>query len=283
MARYRPRRALRPPLWARAGRLVVPAIAVLAVTCGVAVASRPAPPSLAAAPAAASVTPIAEDTRREERTDRISRQQPRPPSPPRRRAVPPEPKVIGSRYAQVALNVRAGADQDSRLVVVLPAGSRLRATDTVRDGWRLVLHRGERRWVKSRYLATRKPRPAGLSSAPCPGGSAVEAGLTADAVRVHRAICARFPQVTAYGGVRPDALPDHPSGRALDAMVPNSDLGWAIANWVRSHSGQLGVSEVIFAQRIWTVQRAGEGWRSMPDRGSASANHHDHVHVTVYG
>lgn len=123
----------------------------------------------------------------------------------------------------------------------------------------------------------------GTSSAACAGGSAVESGLTPDAIRLHRAICARFPGVTSFGGVRADSLPEHPSGRALDSMVSSSDLGWQIANWVRANAGQLGVSEVIFSQRIWTVQRGGEGWRGMSDRGSASANHDDHVHVTVYG
>jgi hypothetical protein len=41
------------------------------------------------------------------------------------------------------------------------------------------------------------------------------------------------------------------------------------------------VTEVIWARRIWTVQRNSDGWRSMEDRGSATANHFDHVHVTV--
>jgi hypothetical protein len=30
------------------------------------------------------------------------------------------------------------------------------------------------------------------------------------------------------------------------------------------------------------VQRSSEGWRWMEDRGSTTANHYDHVHVTVY-
>jgi hypothetical protein len=45
----------------------------------------------------------------------------------------------------------------------------------------------------------------------------------------------------------------------------------------------LGVSEVIWSQRIWTVERSSDGWRWMEDRGSDTANHYDHVHVTVYG
>jgi hypothetical protein len=146
--------------------------------------------------------------------------------------------------------------------------------------------------VKNRYLVKSKPKtssstssaPAsGISSAACAAGSAVEPGLTSDAVRVHRAICARFPAVKAYGGVRADSLPEHPSGRALDAMISNTGTGWAIANFVRANAKRLGVSQVIFDRRIWTVQRGGEGWRNFGDRGSVSANHEDHVHVTVYG
>ena len=31
------------------------------------------------------------------------------------------------------------------------------------------------------------------------------------------------------------------------------------------------------------MQRSGEGWRGMSDRGNATANHFDHVHISVYG
>ena len=204
---------------------------------------------------------------------------------------PPALEVVGSRYTRVDLNVRAAADPGSTLLTVLTSGSKLSVTDTVRDGWRYISYSGRGAWVKNQYLVTKKPvaakattsAPAGLSSAACSGGSAVESGLTPDAIRVHRAICARFPAVRSYGGVRADSLPAHPSGRALDAMVSDTGLGRQIANYVRANAQQLGVSEVIFAQQIWTVQRGSEGWRSMSDRGSATANHYDHVHVTVYG
>jgi hypothetical protein len=109
----------------------------------------------------------------------------------------------------------------------------------------------------------------------------VEAGLTPDAIRVHRGVCARFPSVTVYGGLRSDG--EHGQGRALDIMVSDQALGTAIAEWVRANSGELGASEVLWAQRIWTVQRSSEGWRLFEDRGSVTGNHFDHVHVTVYG
>jgi hypothetical protein len=66
-------------------------------------------------------------------------------------------------------------------------------------------------------------------------------------------------------------------------MISNAAVGQQMANWVRAHAKQLGVSEVIYRQHIWTVQRSSEGWRGMSDRGSATANHYDHVHVSVYG
>lgn len=224
-------------------------------------------------------------------------------------------RSLDTKYTRVNLNVRAAADQSSLLRTVLQTRSRLSVTSVVRDGWRYVSYQGTGAWVKNQYLVDARPVapqqaraapqtkpaapqtkpaapkkktataatvPGGTSSAACRGSSSVESGLTPDAVRVHRAICARFPSVTAYGGVRADSLPEHPSGHALDAMVSGS-RGWEVARWVRANARQLGVSEVLFAQRIWTVQRGGEGWRSFSDRGSATANHYDHVHVSVYG
>ena len=58
--------------------------------------------------------------------------------------------------------------------------------------------------------------------------------------------------------------------------------GWEVAEYVRANHAALGVSYVIYSQKIWSVQRSGEGWRGMSNRGSATANHYDHVHVTTY-
>ena len=221
----------------------------------------------------------------------------------------PSLKVVDTEYTRVALNVREEASTRSDLITVLKSGSEVAVTKTVRGEWQYIAYRGDGGWVKKQYLLESKPKPAkavpaaakaaggsssgsassssssagGISGAACSGGSRVESGLTPDAIRLHRALCAKFPGVTAYGGVRADSLPEHPSGRALDAMVSSNGLGQQVANWVRANAKELGVSEIIFAQRIWTVQRGSEGWRSMSDRGSASANHYDHVHVTVYG
>jgi hypothetical protein len=137
-------------------------------------------------------------------------------------------------------------------------------------------------WVTAAYLVDKKPTdPAHLplSEAPCPDGS-VENGLTDGAVRLYRSVCHAFPQVTQYGGW--DAHGEHSSGKALDIMTSDVQLGNAIAAYLQAHAAELDIFDVIWRQRIWTTQRAGDGWRSMPDRGSVTANHFNHVHVSVY-
>ena len=166
----------------------------------------------------------------------------------------------------------------------IKAGEKVSVTDTVKGNYRYISFRKKGYWVKKKYLVNDKTSvaaAAGISSQPCDRSRGVESGLTSDGVLVYRAICARFPQVKSFGGNRSGGG-NHGSGRAIDAMVGRAD-GDAIAKWARANAKRLGVSEVIYAQRIWTVQRSGDGWRSMSDRGSATANHYDHVHISVYG
>lgn len=196
-------------------------------------------------------------------------------------------EIVDHQYMTTALNVWSGPGEGHTLLEVLPAGTRVPVTGEVAHGaWTEISYDGLSRWVNAAYLADEKPQPeeeartAGTSSQPCASGSSVESGLSAAAVQVHRSVCAAFPEVTAYGGLRSDG--DHSQGLALDIMASGS-LGDQIADFVRGNSGDLGVSEVLWSQQIWTVQRASEGWRSFEDRGSDTANHDDHVHVTVYG
>ena len=56
-------------------------------------------------------------------------------------------------------------------------------------------------------------------------------------------------------------------------------LGTAIANFLIAHASEFGIEDVIWRQQIWMP---GFGWKGMSDRGSATANHYDHVHVKVY-
>jgi hypothetical protein len=205
---------------------------------------------------------------------------------------PTDWEVVGDRYVTTALNLRVEPSSSGDIVKVLPEGEKVKATSTEDGDYTLVIYSDKPRWLATEYLSKTKPEPReedndssgddGFSMEPCPSGSSVENGLTEDAIRVHRAICHKFPSIDDYGGVRSAAYGYHGSGRALDAMV-DGDLGWEVARWVRANAKALGVMEVIYSQQIWTVQRSSEGWRSMEDRGSATANHYDHVHVSVYG
>jgi hypothetical protein len=71
---------------------------------------------------------------------------------------------------------------------------------------------------------------------------------------------------------------DHPSGLAADFMVGKAS-GDAIADCALQNMQSLGISYVIWQQRI----NYGSGWQAMEDRGGATANHMDHVHVSFDG
>ncbi|MEV0289888.1 MULTISPECIES: SH3 domain-containing protein [unclassified Kribbella] len=195
------------------------------------------------------------------------------------------PKVTGSKYTTTDLNVWS-VPLTGVLLDVVPKGTQVSVTGKIDGIWAEIVRDGKSRWVKAAYLSATKPvaSTAGtISQAACESGSAVEDGLTQDAIRVHRAVCAKFPNITSYGGLRAgDSGSEHSTGRALDIMVSGSE-GDEVAAWLKANYQKLGISELIWAQRIWTVQRSSEGWRWMEDRGGATANHYDHVHVSVYG
>jgi hypothetical protein len=198
---------------------------------------------------------------------------------------PAPPKITGTKYTTTDLNLWS-LPLTGVLLDVLPKGTKVSVTGKVDGIWAEVVSDGKSRWVKAQYLSATKPvaSTAGtISQAACKSGSGVEDGLTEDAIRVHRAICAKFPDITSYGGLRSgDSGSEHSTGHALDIMVSGSE-GQEVADWLKANYKKLGVSQLIWQQHIWTVQRSSEGWRAMEDRGSTTANHYDHVHVTVYG
>ena len=85
-------------------------------------------------------------------------------------------------------------------------------------------------------------------------------GLVPNARVLAAYIIATYPGVQSIGGVRADALPDHPSGHAIDIMIGSDmGLGDAINADIQSQPGRFGV-----AYTMWRV-----------------ANHFNHVHITV--
>ncbi|CAB4707004.1 MAG: mucin-2 protein [Actinobacteria bacterium] len=184
-------------------------------------------------------------------------------------------------WTTAALNLWTEPGEAGRQVGELDAARKVLVTGRELFGRVEVVVKGESRWVTDGYLSADKPlaAAAGLSMAPCPDPS-VENGLTSSAVYVYRSVCAAFPQITSYGGW--DAHGEHSSGRALDIMTSDVALGTAIAEFLRSNAAALNLYDIIWRQHIWTPVRAGEGWRYMSSRGSATADHYDHVHVATY-
>ena len=196
------------------------------------------------------------------------------------------PTVTGRLWTTEDLDLRATPTDAARVLGEVKALTRVGVTGERAAGYaQVVVQQGGKRtiaWVTADYLADKKPTdPAdqALSDLPCPDGS-VEHGLTSGAVRVYRAVCHAFPQITSYGGW--DNHGEHSSGKALDIMNSDVTLGNQIAAFLQAHASELDIFDVIWRQHIWTTERAGDGWRSMPNRGSATANHMDHVHVSVY-
>jgi len=105
-------------------------------------------------------------------------------------------------------------------------------------------------------------------------GASGSYGGVADAVQeVGNAMECVFPGHDVLGVGSRGGQSDHPDGYALDFMTTSGD---AIADCVIENKDALGVSYVIWDQRINT----GSGWEGMEDRGGATANHEDHVHIS---
>ncbi len=83
---------------------------------------------------------------------------------------------------------------------------------------------------------------------------------------------------------------EHKEGRALDwrmSMKSKSQrkrVDQALA-WLTANNGEvayrLGVMYIIWNQKIWSTYYPELGWRKMPNRGSWTANHRDHVHISL--
>lgn len=85
--------------------------------------------------------------------------------------------------------------------------------------------------------------------------------------------------IDSFSLYRPGDTQDHGAGLAVDFMVPvGSQLGDDVANYSISNMEENNISYVIWEQQIygsWNSQ-----WEAMEDRGSVTANHYDHVHVS---
>ena len=59
------------------------------------------------------------------------------------------------------------------------------------------------------------------------------------------------------------------------------DYGWTIARDFAANAAEYKITYIIWRQQIWNASYPERGWRWMEDRGGATANHLDHVHISV--
>ena len=93
--------------------------------------------------------------------------------------------------------------------------------------------------------------------------------------------------LTDIGGYRPGDPEDHGKGLAIDVMVPeSSEIGDRVAQYAIDHMQENGISYIIWKQRFYApvnnIYGPANTWNEMPDRGSVTENHYDHVHVSFY-
>ena len=99
---------------------------------------------------------------------------------------------------------------------------------------------------------------------------------------------AKLYGITSFSGYRPGDPGDHGKGLAIDFMVPvSSALGDQVAEYAIQNMASRGISYVIWKQRFYAPFPSKYGpaytWNPMPDRGSVTENHYDHVHVSMNG
>ena len=136
--------------------------------------------------------------------------------------------------------------------------------------------------VSTTYSAPAAPDYAGIAAA-----KSENAGLKPQTAAFKEEIANLFG-ITSFSGYRPGDSGDHGKGLAIDFMVPeSSELGDKIAEYAIQNMASRGISYIIWKQRFYAPFDSKYGpantWNLMPDRGSVTENHYDHVHVSMNG
>ena len=130
------------------------------------------------------------------------------------------------------------------------------------------------------YSAPAAPDYAGLAVA-----KSENAGLQSQTAAFKEEVANLFG-ITSFSGYRPGDSGDHGRGLAIDFMVPvSSALGDQVAEYAVKNMASRGINYIIWKQRFYAPYDSKYGpaytWNPMPDRGSVTENHYDHVHVSM--
>jgi len=140
-------------------------------------------------------------------------------------------------------------------------------------------------------LAGQRRAVAALMAKFQPESPVVGANITPRMLQVKNEVDRRFGPFVSIGCFRAEASGEHPLGRACDFMLSSGgvmptaakvQLGYQITAWAQANASRLGIMYMIYRQKIWDIRMASAGWVPMADRGSITANHFDHVHISVF-
>ena len=155
------------------------------------------------------------------------------------------------------------------------------ATEETESSTATSTYQAEQSQTPSRtYSAPAAPDYAGLAVA-----KSENAGLQPQTAAFKEEIANLFG-ITSFSGYRPGDSGDHGKGLAIDFMVPvSSALGDQIAEYAVQNMASRGINYIIWKQRFYAPYDSKYGpaytWNPMPDRGSVTENHYDHVHVSM--
>jgi hypothetical protein len=172
----------------------------------------------------------------------------------------------------------SGGEADPVVEDVAPCCVEIVAAAPIANSWvisgaQLIKSAAPDQQVAARY------RVAAAVPQPLPVGVASEKGLQVRTILAARAISAAFPEIQEIGGVRPDPLPWHPNGLAIDVTIPNPGtaegiaLGNEIVAFVRKNAVRFGMQDAIWRGIYYTPNGSRAG----------GYGHYDHVHITTTG
>ena len=127
--------------------------------------------------------------------------------------------------------------------------------------------------------------PAVTDAASVTTNNPANEGLQPQTAALKEEIAAKYG-ITEFSLYRPGDSGDHGKGLAADFIVgENTELGNQVAADVTSNMTERGISYVIWQQQFYapfeSVYGPANTWNQMPDRGSVTENHYDHVHVSM--
>lgn len=120
-----------------------------------------------------------------------------------------------------------------------------------------------------------------------PSRTGDETGLQVNTIGLKRTIETLFPGIQSIGGFRQDAIADHPSGAAIDVMIPGWDTpqgkayGDSIAAWLQQNGSALGVESFIWQDTWNPINEGGQAHRL--NRQGANEGHYNHIHIKTNG